>query len=561
MGCSGERVLGNKKRIILSQKQSLTVKKILWGFLLLIVLSLYFPSKAIFAQTPTIAVDFGTVTKTGSPLVFGGTQTPNWQPVNELGWQLLSDVGVTFIRQDLMFESFLPPTISLQDFKNNVNNVQNPATWHQGGMEYVVNKFLNAKKLGMKTMAITTYAPAWLTYTGTSYGLPKDWAVWQQIVSSTISYFKTHYGVTFDYYEVWNEPGLTEFFNPSGSGLNAEEAYREMYYQTWQAIRSVDSSTPIGGPAQYHPAAAATTLDLMLQDSRINSKIDFVSFHYYDDLHSYQIGTAPIITPVKNILQKYNRSIPMILSEYNATCCGRGRATVNGIDATSYIGNKFVEFLNTGVVASGYFTTSGDCGDAQLLCMYKISGSSISPLPVTNVWRLASVQLGLGNGSSKIVTTTVPDTISAAGAVNSKNIPVILISNPQSTSMTVNLSATHLPIAQGTANVDIYYATQTNNATAPSQTKSLMVSGSSAMTTITLPPYSSVGVRFSNTALPSCVADINNDNVVDIGDYAILAANYLKTILSNSKADINMDGVVDISDYSILVQNFLHPCQ
>jgi len=58
----------------------------------------------------------------------------------------------------------------------------------------------------------------------------------------------------------------------------------------------------------------------------------------------------------------------------------------------------------------------------------------------------------------------------------------------------------------------------------------------------------------------SCSADINQDNIVDITDYAILAQNFLKNLISNPKADINTDNIVDLSDYAILAKYFLKPC-
>jgi len=63
------------------------------------------------------------------------------------------------------------------------------------------------------------------------------------------------------------------------------------------------------------------------------------------------------------------------------------------------------------------------------------------------------------------------------------------------------------------------------------------------------------------TDMPAlCVADINEDRVVDLSDYSILAANFFRTHPSNSRADIDGDGIVDLSDYSILAANFLKTC-
>lgn len=48
--------------------------------------------------------------------------------------------------------------------------------------------------------------------------------------------------------------------------------------------------------------------------------------------------------------------------------------------------------------------------------------------------------------------------------------------------------------------------------------------------------------------------DVNNDNVVNIGDFSLLAASFGTT--SGGPADMNADGAVNISDFSLLAANF-----
>ena len=57
-----------------------------------------------------------------------------------------------------------------------------------------------------------------------------------------------------------------------------------------------------------------------------------------------------------------------------------------------------------------------------------------------------------------------------------------------------------------------------------------------------------------------CKADINQDGIVDVGDYVILSRNFFQTVLTNQRADINGDGFVDVGDYTILRRNFFKEC-
>ena len=66
--------------------------------------------------------------------------------------------------------------------------------------------------------------------------------------------------------------------------------------------------------------------------------------------------------------------------------------------------------------------------------------------------------------------------------------------------------------------------------------------------------------QYCNVNNNGCVADINQDGVIDLSDYSLLAINFLKTNPSNIRADISNDGVVDISDFSVLQNNYLESC-
>jgi len=447
-----------------------------------------------------IIVNYGNQIAIGSPRIFGGTQCP--RPDHTDAWDKESQVGVTMLRQDWFLNDLLPNS-SVEDYKNNVNNIQDPSTWPFGNVQWIADHFTNAQSRGMELMAIVDYAPHWLTYSGTQYGVPKDWWVWEDIVKKAYLYFRNQYGIEFDYIEVWNEPSA-QFLDVTNSGMTRAEAYKAIYYHTWQAIREVDPRIPIGGPADYAPYETEV-LEAMLQDGNINDKIDFVSYHYYDDAADWMVGDGSPERFIDHVLQAYGREdMPVMLSEYNGSCCGIGR--VNSTDESiSYIGDKFVWFLKRGFLAANYFSLTAYCG-AQGECYYDWIDGQAQLKPQARTWRLASKKLGLGTGPSKVMETTHSNSISAVGATNSSNERVVLIANDQSGTKIVTVTLQNLGMS-GQVEVEVYLASSTNDATQPVISDVRTVQDGTLSLVIDMPAWSVAGIKvtlqvFSRIYLP-----------------------------------------------------------
>jgi hypothetical protein len=119
--------------------------------------------------------------------------------------------------------------------------VANPANWNWGPTTWATN----AHAQGWTTMANLLNAPTWLTYSGTTGGIPSNWSVWQQIVTAIVE----HLGSNLNYIELLNEP--TYEFNLSGSpytSLNA--AVDACYYYGATAARAGSSALVIGGDGE-----------------------------------------------------------------------------------------------------------------------------------------------------------------------------------------------------------------------------------------------------------------------------------------------------------------------
>lgn len=107
---------------------------------------------------------------------------------------------------------------------------------------------------------------------------PRDWHRWAELVAELTAHLVDRYGrdeVRGWGFEVWNEPNLEVFW----SGTPQE--YLRLYDLSARAVKSVDRSLPVGGPA----SAAVGWLDAFLgHTGRAGSPVDFLSTHTYGNV-------------------------------------------------------------------------------------------------------------------------------------------------------------------------------------------------------------------------------------------------------------------------------------
>lgn len=104
---------------------------------------------------------------------------------------------------------------------------------------------------------------------------PKDYEQWATLIKKLTAHWVDRYGVAEVrqwFFEVWNEPNLPAFWPAS------QEDYFKLYRHTVKAIKSVDGSLKVGGPAtannQWIPEFLA-----YCKENALN--VDFVSTHHY----------------------------------------------------------------------------------------------------------------------------------------------------------------------------------------------------------------------------------------------------------------------------------------
>src|SRR5690606_5126721 len=76
---------------------------------------------------------------------------------------------------------------------------------------------------------------------------PRSWSEWADLVRATVGHLVDRYGIDQVRQwpiEVWNEPNLPQFWVSAD-----QEAYHRLYEVTATAVKDVDASLQVGGPA------------------------------------------------------------------------------------------------------------------------------------------------------------------------------------------------------------------------------------------------------------------------------------------------------------------------
>lgn len=179
---------------------------------------------------------------------------------------------------------------------------------------------------------------------------PANYMDWDQMVSSIVGRITSDYGIDNALFEIWNEPDL-------GSWTGTAEEYFELFQHTYDAIKSVNNSNLVGGPATNHwgknlnfepaygyisNAIADSSLIGQLIDSTFvwNKPLDFISWHQFNMAHQTNQNAQ------NYIMQKYNSlglTVPeLIVSEWNTPSNVRDTP----LQKSYFIANQ-IELLNT----------------------------------------------------------------------------------------------------------------------------------------------------------------------------------------------------------------------
>ena len=104
---------------------------------------------------------------------------------------------------------------------------------------------------------------------------PKDYGKWGDLIAALTRHWVERYGlgeVKKWYFEVWNEPNLDGFWAAD------QKEYFKLYSATAEAVKRVNSSLRVGGPAT---AGAAWVQEFIRYCAESKSPVDFITTHTY----------------------------------------------------------------------------------------------------------------------------------------------------------------------------------------------------------------------------------------------------------------------------------------
>jgi xylan 1,4-beta-xylosidase len=137
---------------------------------------------------------------------------------------------------------------------------------------------------GMRPVMELDFMPTALALTGSSRDFPKDINTYKQFIQAVVQHCVDKYGaadVGQWYWEIWNEPDYTGFWN----GMNASEAlaakmtdYYALYDAAVAAITAVLPNALVGGPATTEPSKIAAFLQ---HCKTAGTRVTFASSHVY----------------------------------------------------------------------------------------------------------------------------------------------------------------------------------------------------------------------------------------------------------------------------------------
>ena len=465
--------------------------------------------------SPTkLTIDYRKQISTGSPLIFGGSGIPPLEHTE--AWDLMADVGITSIRTDLAMNWMIRNT-TLDNYKNNVNNIRDISNWNKFDLDKLRNTFIKAKKLKMSTIGIIDYAPPWLTFDNTDFGVPKDWEIFEDIVKKNYEYHRDY----LDYVEIWNEANHSEFLTLGNSSLTREEAYGQIYHHAVKAIREVDAQKndgkriKIGGPVDPSPKNTSL-LKVIISDEKNRNNTDFISYHNYDI-------PEPSWNIYKSVLREYQmEDTPIFITEWNID----GRHNIDNQSktsnaATTYTGRVLTKYLEMGVKGANYYGIL-PVNDSSFLGFYRIQDRKTTLLPQARTWRILSKQMGLGAGESRIYATNIDSrskiqeekdtanitevalnavglgtevTLNSVGFRNSKGEYGTAIVNSTQTDQVAEIEMKNTGIKKF-AKVKVYYANAGNEAKTPVYEGLAKSSDGNIKFSFYIPAESVIGIKF-----------------------------------------------------------------
>lgn len=162
---------------------------------------------------------------------------------------------------------------------------QDEKTHREPNWQIVTMVFERLLEIGISPMITTCFMPGVMAAgertvfeTKARISRPKDMKGWRALVGTLTRHLIEHFGlevVRNCYFEVWNEPNLTDNFFEGG-----QEDFFDLYLHTVSAIKEVDSGLKVGGPS----TARAEWIPEFLEFTRRHDiEPDYLVGHIYNN--------------------------------------------------------------------------------------------------------------------------------------------------------------------------------------------------------------------------------------------------------------------------------------
>ena len=182
-------------------------------------------------------------------------------------------------------------------------------------------------ELGFTPKALATSENSIFYWHGnTSHPNPQGW---QELVAAFTRHIETRYGrdeVRTWYFEVWNEPNLSGFWEDGD-----QKAYFELFDLTSRTLKAIDPALRVGGPST---AGAAWVPEFLAHVKASGAAVDFVTTHTYgveggfldeEGKSDTRLSASPdaIIGDVRRVRQQISNSaypgLPLYFSEWSTS--------------------------------------------------------------------------------------------------------------------------------------------------------------------------------------------------------------------------------------------------
>lgn len=194
--------------------------------------------------------------------------------------------------------------------------------------------------------------------------LPENFDIYATLVSTLVDRYSANYGKAnlprkVKYWEIWNEPDLTFFWNS-----NDPQKYYQFYAKVARMIKAVDPAAKVGGAGVangYNPGGAY--LDGLLDYCKKNGvPLDFLSWHYYGNITSDPQNIIDIANSINTSLATYGYSgAESICTEWNSSPFGTVNTftKVQSARNASYIASSLIYMQRCKVDKAYYYRGDG----------------------------------------------------------------------------------------------------------------------------------------------------------------------------------------------------------